>query len=257
MKIYQIDAFTDKIFGGNPAAVCPLDSWLPDALMQSIARENNLSETAFFVRSGDVFEIRWFTPEMEIDLCGHATLATAHVIFTYMRYEKTTINFKYSGGTLTVTISGKLLSMDFPSVFGSATEVTDQMINALGHKPIEALEARDLMVLFASEQEIIELKPDFVALAQIEHLGVIATAPGEKSDFVSRFFAPRAGIPEDPVTGSAHCMLIPFWAERLNKTSLSAVQLSKRVGMLYCKNNGERVLISGHAITYMIGDLFI
>ena len=257
MKIYQIDAFTDHVFGGNPAAVCPLESWLPDEFMQHIAMENNLSETAFLVRKNDVFEIRWFTPEMEIDLCGHATLASAHVIFNHLGYNKNCVHFKYAGGMLTVTRKDALLTMDFPTVNFSSTEVTDQMTNILGKKPSEALVARDLMVLFESEQDILELKPDFMAMAQMDYLGVIATAPGENIDFVSRFFAPRAGINEDPVTGSAHCMLIPYWAERLKKNSLSAMQLSKRTGHLQCEYNHDRVLISGNAVTYMIGELFI
>jgi PhzF family phenazine biosynthesis protein len=209
MKIYQVDAFTDHIFGGNPAAVCPLESWLSDEFMQRIAMENNLSETAFIVRKDDIFEIRWFTPEIEIDLCGHATLASAHVIFNHLRYGKNTVHFKYAAGVLTVTRKAGLLAMDFPTVIYSSTEVTDQMTDVLGKKPMAAFVARDLMVLFASEKDIADLKPDFIAMAQMDHLGVIATAPGEKTDFVSRFFAPRAGINEDPVTGSAHCMLIP------------------------------------------------
>jgi PhzF family phenazine biosynthesis protein len=257
MKIYQVDAFTDHTFGGNPAAVCPLESWLSEDLMQRIAMENNLSETAFIVRKDDVFEIRWFTPELEIDLCGHATLASAHVIFHHLGYDKNAIYFKYAGGLLTVTTKEGLLSMDFPTVIYSPIEVTDQITAILGKKPIEAFVARDLMVLFASEKNIADLKPDFIAMAQLDHLGVIATAPGEKADFVSRFFAPRAGINEDPVTGSAHCMLIPFWAERLNKTSMSAMQLSKRVGHLHCEYNHDRVLISGNAVTYMVGEMFI
>jgi PhzF family phenazine biosynthesis protein len=257
MKIYQIDAFTDHLFGGNPAAVCPLDSWLPDEKMQQIAMENNLSETAFFVRSGDVFEIRWFTPELEIDLCGHATLASAHVIFNYLDYKDSIVSFRYVKGTLSVTKSNGMLSMNFPSIFSHETEVTEQMIAGLGKRPIMAAGARDLLVLFEKEQDILDLEPDFTALVRMDYLGVIATAPGDKVDFVSRFFAPKAGINEDPVTGSAHCMLIPFWAERLNKNSMKALQLSKRVGELECRFNNERVLISGNAATYMIGDIYI
>jgi PhzF family phenazine biosynthesis protein len=257
MKIYQIDAFTDHVFGGNPAAVCPLESWLPDELMQHIAMENNLSETAFFVRRNDVFEIRWFTPELEIDLCGHATLASAHVIFNHLGYDKGTIHFRYAGGKLTINKNEGLLEMDFPAIVSTKTEVTDLMTNVFGKKPIEAFKARDLLLLFDSEQDILDLTPDFISMQQIDHLGVVATAPGEKVDFVSRFFAPRVGINEDPVTGSAHCMLIPFWAERLKKNSMIARQLSKRAGSLHCEYNHERVLISGFSVTYMVGELFI
>lgn len=255
MKIYQVDAFTDHIFGGNPAAVCLMDTWISEELMQQIAMENNLSETAFLVKEEDIFHIRWFTPEMEIDLCGHATLASAHVIFSYLNHKAKTVEFKYGGGSLSVSREADLLTMDFPSISSSETKVTEQLVSGLGKKPIKAMKARDMLALFENEQEIRDLVPDFSALAQIEHLGIIATAPGENVDFVSRFFAPRAGINEDPVTGSAHCMLIPFWSEILGKSTLKAMQLSARGGELYCKNNDDRVLISGKAVTYMIGDL--
>lgn len=254
MKIYQVDAFTDHVFGGNPAAVIPLDSWISDENMQLIAMENNLSETAFFVEEGDVFHIKWFTPEIEIDLCGHATLASAHIIFNYLDFTGETVHFKYALGSLSVTRDNDLLTMDFPSVFSKDTEVTEQMIKGLGKTPLLAKEARDLLVLFESEKEILELAPDFTELAQVEHLGIIATAPGDKVDFVSRFFAPNAGINEDPVTGSAHCMLIPFWANRLKKKEMEAIQLSKRGGKLYCKYKKDRVLISGQAVTFLIGE---
>ncbi len=257
MKVYQVDAFTDHVFGGNPAAVVPLKEWLPEETMQKIAMENNLSETAFFVEEDDNFHIRWFTPEIEIDLCGHATLASAHVIFNYLKYQGETVRFKYAKGSLAVSKNSDLLEMDFPSVRSEETVVSDQIAKALGRKPLKAMKARDLLVLFESEKDILELKPDFVALAEMEYLGVIATAPGNKVDFVSRFFAPRAGINEDPVTGSAHCMLIPFWAQKLNKNEMDAVQLSKRIGQLHCEYKGERVLISGHAVTYLIGEINI
>jgi PhzF family phenazine biosynthesis protein len=257
MKIYQVDAFTDHVFGGNPAAVCPLEEWLSDDMMQQIAKENNLSETAFFVKERNLFHIRWFTPEMEIDLCGHATLASAHVIFSYLNYIENRVEFKYGGGSLFVVREDDLLTMDFPSVSAEEIPVTEQMVRAIGKKPLKAMKARDLLLLYESEQEINEIEPDFGALAEIEHLGVIVTAPGINVDFVSRFFAPRAGINEDPVTGSAHCMLIPFWAEILGKNTMKAKQLSARVGELYCQNNDDRVLISGKAVTYMIGELVV
>lgn len=257
MNLYQVDAFTDHLFGGNPAAVCPLDHWISDNILQQIAMENNLSETAFFVAEDDTYHIRWFTPEMEIDLCGHATLASAHLIFNHLNYNGELIKFKYGGGNLYVKRIGDLLSMDFPAVKSETSKVTNQISAGLGDVPIEVFEARDLMVVFESQQDIQNLSPDFVKLSEIDHLGVIATAPGENVDFVSRFFAPRAGINEDPVTGSAHCMLIPFWAERLGKNKLEAIQLSKRGGKLFCNFRGERVDIAGKAVTYMVGEINI
>jgi len=255
MKLYQVDAFTDHVFGGNPAAVIPLKEWLPDDKMQSIAMENNLSETAFFVKEEDFFHIRWFTPAMEVDLCGHATLASAHVIFNHMKYGEEIVQFRYNDGWLSVRKEKDLLIMDFPSSILQDTEISNLVIKGLGKKPVLAKKARDLMVLFHSEKDILDLNPDFATLAQIDHLGVIATAPGEKADFVSRYFGPRAGINEDPVTGSAHCMLVPFWAERLNKNIMHAMQLSKRTGHLYCEYKNDRVLISGHAVTYLRGEI--
>lgn len=255
MNIYQIDAFTRKVFGGNPAAVIPLNDWLPEELMQQIARENNLSETAFFVKDGNQYSIRWFTPEIEIDLCGHATLASAYVLFEYLGFEKEKIDFIYKGGNLSVAKHGNLLAMDFPAVPSVEAAVDKTVVSAMGKQPLLARKARDLLLLYQNQQDIVDLEPNFVELAQIEHLGIIATAPGEKVDFVSRFFAPRAGINEDPVTGSAHCMLIPFWAERLNKNKMEALQLSARTGELLCEYKKERVVISGQAVTYMIGEL--
>lgn len=258
MKIYQIDAFSDQLFGGNPAAICPMDSWITDEKMQLIALENNLSETAFFVREDDSFHIRWFTPEMEIDLCGHATLASAHVIFNHLGYRKELINFKYGGGFLSVKKQDDLLCMDFPAVNSKKIDITNQMTIILGHEPLEAYEAtRDLMLIFGHQEDVEDLTPDFVKMYDIDHLGIIVTARGKKVDFVSRFFAPRAGINEDPVTGSAHCMLVPFWAKRLGKNNLEAMQLSKRVGRLFCEFKGQRVDIAGRAITYLVGEINI
>ena len=257
MKIYQVDAFTDYVFGGNPAAVCPLENWLSDEKMQQISMENNLSETAFFVQENDSVYIRWFTPEMEIDLCGHATLASAHVIFNHMGYKKEVIKFRYGGGKLSVKKDQDLLYMDFPAVISEKTKITDEIVLSLGKQPLEVLKARDLMVVFETEKEILALEPDFIIMATIEHLGMIATAPGDNVDFVSRFFAPRAGINEDPVTGSAHCMLIPYWADRLGKSKLRALQLSKRKGKLFCEFKGERVEIAGKAVTYLVGNINI
>ena len=255
MKIYQVDAFTDHIFGGNPAAVCPLDSWIPDEKMQLIAMENNLSETAFFVQEAETFHIRWFTPEIEIDLCGHATLASAHVIFNHLDYPRDKIHFQYGGGKLSVVKLENRLSMDFPSVPSQEIDIPEILVQGLGIAPRACYKARDLMAVFESEEDIASLKPDFNALAKLDALGIIATAPGENVDFVSRFFAPGAGVIEDPVTGSAHCMLIPYWANRLSKAKLDAVQLSNRVGKLSCEHKGDRVAIAGKAVTYMIGDI--
>ena len=257
MNIYQVDAFTEKIFGGNPAAVCPLEAWLEDSIMQQIAMENNLSETAFFIKEDEFFRIRWFTPEMEIDLCGHATLASAHVIFNHLKYSGDTIKFLYRDGELSVTKESDILSMNFPAIISKKAVVTELISRSLGKVPKEVYIARDLMVVFESEKEVIDLSPDFNKMSEIEALGVIATATGNDVDFVSRFFAPSAGINEDPVTGSAHCMLIPFWAERLGKNKLNALQLSNRKGELICEFKGDRVDIAGKAITYMIGEISI
>ncbi len=257
MKIFQVDAFTDKVFKGNPAAICPLESWISDELMQQIAGENNLSETAFIVQEDEFVNIRWFTPKTEVDLCGHATLAAAHVIFNHLGYTNNDITFKYGGGTLHVKKDQDKLIMDFPAVLSVRTEITESIISILGKTPVDVFKARDLMVVFKSEKEILEIEPDFTQMKIIKHLGVIVTAPGNEVDFVSRFFAPNAGIDEDPVTGSAHCMLIPYWAKRLRKNNLEAIQLSKREGILSCKLKGERVEISGRAITYLEGEIYI
>ncbi|MBC7743946.1 MAG: PhzF family phenazine biosynthesis protein [Flavobacterium sp.] len=259
IPIYQADAFTDQLFGGNPAAICPLKSWLPDAQMQKIASENNLAETAFFIPQGKDFEIRWFTPELEIDLCGHATLATAHIIFTQMNYIGDVINFNtLTAGCLTVTRSGNLYTLDFPSRIAEPCQMPAGLIEALGRtQPKEVLRSRDFMLVYHTETEIRSLKPDFVALSKIDALGVIVTAPGDSCDFVSRFFAPAAGISEDPVTGSAHCNLIPYWADKLNKNKLHAYQVSARLGELWCELKGDRVLMSGKAVTYLKGEIYL
>lgn len=259
LPIYQVDAFTDKLYGGNPAAIIPLTEWLPATIMQKIAVENNLSETAFFVPEGDHFELRWFTPEYEIDLCGHATLATAHILFTALGYQKDTIHFHtQKAGTLTVGRKDDLYTLDFPSRPAKKTEAPDGLIEALGsNKPIEILKSRDYMLVYETETDVVALKPDFSALAKFDILGVIATAKGDHSDFVSRFFIPSAGINEDPVTGSAHCNLIPYWAEKLGKTELHAFQLSARRGELWCELKGDRVLMAGKAVTYLKGEIYL
>src|ERR1700722_8434527 len=259
IKIYQVDAFTNQLFGGNPAAVCPLDKWLPDSLMQKIAAENNLAETAFFVpnSSNGGYELRWFTPQLEIDLCGHATLATAHIIFTEMSPMNEEINFQTKkAGELTVTRQKEdaLYTLNFPARPAAKADLSDALLSALRSDitPIEVYKARDYMLVYENEADVKQLSPDFMALAKIDDVfGVIVTAPGDEVDFVSRFFAPSAGVPEDPVCGSSHCSLIPYWAERLGKNQLHAYQISARKGELWCKNKGDRVLMSGKAVTYL------
>jgi PhzF family phenazine biosynthesis protein len=259
IPIYQVDAFSDKLFGGNPAAVCPLKEWLPAPQMQKIALENNLAETAFFIPMGKDFEIRWFTPESEVDLCGHATLATAHVLFSHLNFEGDTIHFHtLNAGTLTVSCHDDLYTLNFPSRVPQSCEVPAGLIEALGgKKPVAVLRSRDYFIVYETETDVLALKPNFAALSRIESLGFVVTAPGDNSDFVSRFFAPSAGIDEDPVTGSAHCNLIPYWAERLGKFKLHAYQVSTRRGELWCENKGDRVLMSGKAVTYLKGEIFL
>lgn len=259
IPIYQADAFTSHLFGGNPAAVCPLTEWLPDETMQKIATENNLAETAFFVASDNGFKLRWFTPEFEIDLCGHATLASAHIIFTELGYQKDIIHFEtVKAGVLTVKKDGDKYTMDFPSRPPIPIEVPNGLIEALGGKePLSILRSRDYFLVYESENDVTGITPDFSALSKFDTVGFIVTARGKEADFVSRFFAPGAGIPEDPVTGSAHCNLIPYWAEKLGKTKLHAYQLSARKGELWCEQAGERVLMSGKAVTYLKGEIYV
>ncbi len=259
ISIYQADAFTDELFGGNPAAICPLDNWLPDEVMQKIAIENNLAETAFFVKTNNGYKLRWFTPEYEIDLCGHATLASAHILFTELGYKGNTINFEtIKAGILSVTKERDKYAMDFPSRPAIHIEPPIGLAEALSEKqPIEVLRSRDYFLVYENEDDITEIVPDFFALSKMDTVGVIVTAPGKNVDFVSRFFAPGAGIPEDPVTGSAHCNLIPYWADRLGKNQLHAYQLSARKGELWCELVGERVIIKGKAVTYLKGEIFI
>lgn len=257
LPLYQVDAFTNRQFGGNPAAVVLLDDWLPDGILAAIAAENNLAETAFVIPHHDSAPLRWFTPAVEVDLCGHATLAAAHVLFQYTYPSADRLSFATRSGKLTVTRDDGLLSMDFPSRPGQPQEVTDSLASALGRRPREAYLARDLMAIFDSESEVRTLRPDPQHIALLDAFAVIVTAPGDTVDFVSRFFAPRAGIPEDPVTGSSHCTLIPYWAARLGKTELVAKQLSARGGDLVCKSNGDRVTIAGRAVEYLRGEITV
>jgi PhzF family phenazine biosynthesis protein len=254
---YHIDAFTKTAFAGNPAGVCPLETWLPDATLQKIAAENNLSETAFFVPAGDHYNLRWFTPAIEVDLCGHATLASGYVLTHYLGFNGDVIHFESKSGTLLVECQGDILTLDFPSRPGEPRVTPEALIKGLGKAPQEVYLARDYLAVFSSQADILAIQPDQEQLARLECLGIIVTAPGENVDFVSRFFAPRAGVPEDPVTGSSHCTLIPYWAKRLGKAKLSARQLSARGGELFCSLVGERVKIGGQAVTYMKGDLEI
>lgn len=258
IPIYQVDAFTDHIFGGNPAAVCPLKEWLTKNEMQTIAMENNLSETAFFVPKDDYFEIRWFTPKVEINLAGHPTLATAWVIFNELNYTKEIIKFVSPlSGELLVEKKDDLITMDFPSDKPEPIEVPANLIEALGIEPTEVLNARDLLVVYENQSVIERIKPDFGILEKLDTFGIIVTAPSDNCDFVSRFFAPRAGINEDPVTGSAHTILIPYWAEKLKKDKLSAIQISERKGILDCEYHDNRVKIAGKAKLFMKGEIYI
>ncbi len=257
IPIYQVDAFSSCVFSGNPAAVCPLERWLPDEQMQAIAAENNLSETAFFVRNGNRYDLRWMTPATEVDLCGHATLASAFVIFEYLDPTLASVVFDTRSGELTVTRRQGLLCMDFPARPPQPVDVHPNLVRALGGEPVEILGSRDYLVVYRSEEEVRRLAPDMALLAELDRFAVIVSAPGSNADFVSRFFAPAQGVPEDPVTGSAHCTLVPYWSARLGKRELRALQVSKRGGELWCEDRGDRVSIAGHAVLYMQGRIHI
>lgn len=258
LTLYQIDAFADKLFAGNPAAVIPLTTWIRDGLMQQLAMENNLAETVFFVKKGDDFEIRWFTPEKEINLCGHATLASAFVLYTQLGYNKPSITFHSQSGPLVVTREGDRILMDFPSWKpGRTDDYPSQLQEALGVKEIVGVyKSRDLLVELNTEDDVLKAEPDFTLLKKLGHK-VIITAPGKEVDFVSRFFAPTYGVDEDPVTGSAHSQLIPFWSEKLNKHAMVARQLSKRGGQLWVEQKGDRVQMGGQCVFYMKGEIFL
>lgn len=258
-KIYQVDAFTDKVFSGNPAAVCPLNEWLNDDILQKIAMENNLAETAFYVKQGTQYHIRWFTPTVEVDLCGHATLAAAFVLFNFEQYKGDTIEF-YSprSGLLTVSKQGEYLTLNFPTDIYERIEPFKQLTDGFNFEPIEVFKGKtDYMLVFESEDQIIDMLPDFDAISKLKARGVIITSKGINVDFVSRFFGPQSGINEDPVTGSAHTTLTPYWAKKLGKNELTAIQLSERKGYLNCKFLNDRVEISGKAKLYLIGDIYI
>lgn len=258
IPIYQVDAFASKLFGGNPAAVCPLTEWLPDDVMQNIAMENNLAETAFFVKQDDRYHIRWFTPAVEVDLCGHATLASAFVLFNELNHSGNSVSFNSRSGVLTVTKSGNELTLDLPADELKEIPLTTNITSAFAEKPIAAFKGKsDYMIVFSDENIIATMVPDIPRINEMNIRGVIVTAPGKDIDFVSRFFAPQCGINEDPVTGSAHTTLTPYWSAVLNKKMLKAIQLSPRKGHLTCVNNGDRILVSGEGRLYLKGDIRI
>ena len=256
LPLFQIDAFASRVFAGNPAAVVPLDTWIDDATLQGIATENNLAETAFLVGGQGEYEIRWMTPAAEVDLCGHATLAAAWVVFNVLESGRTEVVFRSKSGPLGVVAEGDRLALDFPSRPPRPSAAQTQPLGAaLGRAPSLTLVSRDLMAVYDREEDVRDLAPDMRKVAAFDVTGVIATAPGNECDFVSRFFAPAFGIPEDPVTGSAHCTLVPYWAKRLGKTTLRARQISPRGGELFCELRGDRVEIAGRAVKYLEGEI--
>lgn len=265
MQLFQVDAFADRPFEGNPAAVVPIDVWPEDSVLQAIAAENNLAETAFFSPENGSFRLRWFTPTVEVDLCGHATLATAHVIFSHLAYSSPEVRFETRSGRLTVKRDGDFFAMDFPAAKAKPIPEPEGLARALGGKPIVYAKTSHVMALFGSAAEVAALDPDFPALKRLleaidGHPGLLATAVGDEGsgfDFVSRFFAPAHGIDEDPVTGSAHCTSVPYWAKKLGKTDLVARQISKRGGTLWCTDAGERVIIRGRCVDYMVGEIAV
>ena len=259
MIIYKVDAFSNGLFTGNPAGVVILrNAWPDEKLMQNIAFENNLAETAFVLFIEGQWHIRWFTPAVEVELCGHATLASAHVLFSHEGFEGHEICFKSMSGDLFVRRTGEMLTLNFPTDIINEVPVTEDMFKCFNLSPVQAWKGKtDLMLVFENEKQIRELVPSFEAIMKLNGRGIIATAAGEQLDFVSRFFAPQAGVPEDPVTGSAHTTLTPYWSSRLNKTDMTAMQLSKRKGWLYCRDMGERTEISGRAVTYLSGKIMI
>lgn len=255
IPIYQLDAFSSRTFGGNPAAVCPLSAWLDESKMQAIAAENNLAETAFFVPAGDDYDIRWFTPLHEIDLCGHATLASAYVVFNQLRPGRDRVSFGSKSGPLRVLADDGRLTLDFPALAAKPVSPPAGLAEALGAAPEATFEATALMAIYPSERAIRSLAPDFGRVSKVHHHGIVVTAPGDDVDFVSRFFVPNYGIAEDPATGSTHCTLTPYWAERLGRTKLRGRQLSARGGEFWCELKEDRVLISGHVAPYLQGSI--
>lgn len=258
IRVYQVDAFTERVFGGNPAAVCPLDEWLPEKTLQAIARENNLSETAFFAPERDGFRLRWFTPLTEVNLCGHATLASAFVLFEKLGARGDSVRFFTHSGPLAVTRAGGLFALDLPANPPEAITPPPELAGALGRHPVAVYSTSEHYVaVFEDPDAVAGLEPDFPAVRRLERFGVIATAPGDDVDFVSRYFAPRKGIDEDPVTGSAHCVLAPYWGVRLGRPEVRATQLSFRGGSLTCALRGDRVVLKGAAVLYLEGEAMI
>lgn len=255
MKQYIVDAFTEELFKGNPAAVCVMDKWISDELMRNIAKENNLSETAFAVKEGDCYHLRWFTPNSEIDFCGHATLGTSFVIANYIEQGCREIKYKTLSGEMSVEVKDGVFVMDFPRYKLNPAEVTREMAEAIGVRPVAAFKDRDLLLVLESEDEVKALKPNQEALAALDGVCIAVTAMGSEYDCVSRMFAPELNIPEDPVTGSAHCMIAPYWAEKLGKNAITAYQASERGGVLYAEICGERVKISGKAVLFSVNSL--
>ncbi len=253
LTLFQVDAFAENLFEGNPAAICPLDEWLPDTLLQQIAEENNLSETAYFVQQGSRYHLRWVTPEAEVDLCGHATLAAAHVLFTHLAYAGETIEFETRSGVLLVAKDGRQYRMSFPASKPEPVDTPALLLKALGLESATVLAAFDYMVVVENQQQVEQIAPDFNLLQQLDLRGVVVTAPGDEVDFVSRCFYPKFQIDEDPVTGSAHCETAPYWAQRLGKTALIAKQLSRRTGRVGCEVQEGRVMLSGSAVDFMRG----
>ena len=257
LKQYVVDAFTDQVFHGNPAAVCVLERWLPDKLMQSIARENNLSETAFTVKNGEQYDLRWFTPGGEIDLCGHATLGTAYVLLRFVEKDWQTVSFQTRSGLLTVNKNGDLYEMDMPAYQLEPVAVTDEMEQAIGIRPVEAWMGRDLVCVLENEQQVRQAAPDGERLLKLDGLLLQLTSRGGDYDCVTRSFAPKLNVFEDPVCGSGHCHVVPLWAGKLGKQSLTAFQASSRSGVLYCRMEGERVILAGKAALYSSAEIYI
>lgn len=256
MKQYVVDAFTDKVFGGNPAAVCIMDEWLADDVMLNIAKENNLSETAYAVKEGTDYRLRWFTPGGEIDLCGHATLATSYVITRFYEPESEELRFQTRSGLLTVVKKGELLEMDFPTYDLKKVEVTDEMADAIGVRPLEAFTSRDLLCILPNEDDIINAAPDMDKVKKLDGLLLHITAKGKEYDCVSRSYAPKVNIPEDPVCGSGHCHIVPYWANKEGKSNIVAYQASPRGGVLYCEYLGERLKMSGKAVLFSEAEIY-
>ena len=258
LDIYQINAFTKSTFGGNPACVIPLKNWLPEKTLLKIAKENAVAETAFFIDKGNKIHIRWFTPEIEMDLCGHATLATAHCLKSILNFPNNKITFETLSGDLTVSKKNDLYHLNLPSRIPRLSELPELIKKSLNIQPKEVYKSRDYLLIYNNEHEVENIKINKQIFDQInlDPGGVIVTSKGDNCDFVSRYFTPQASILEDPVTGSAHCSLIPFWSYRLNKKELLAMQISERQGKLFCKDKGDRVIVSGHAKTYSIGELW-